>query len=235
MRVAIIDDSEYDASRLESYLTRFQKESGACISTVRFPDANAFLADYLPSWDLVIMDIDLPTVNGVEAARLLRKTDHDVVLMFVTNMPQYALYGYEVEAVDYVLKPVSYQDFVLKLHKANRYIIRNRDARLSLRTSDGVVVVSVRDIQYVESVLHYLTYHTTRQNYKVRGTMGAAEAELETYHFARCNASFLVNLRYVEAIEKNDVLVAGERLRISRGKRNEFLNRFTQFLGGMEP
>lgn len=235
MRVAIVDDSAQDAAQLSEYLARFQSESGITAETVSFSDARDFLSGYSCNWDLVILDIDMPGMNGVEAARLLRKTDPNVVLMFATNMPQYALCGYEVEAVDYVLKPVSYPDFALKLRKAGRYILRNRDERLSLHTTDGVVNLSVREILYVESMLHYLVYHTVRQDYRVRGTMGAAEAELEGHQFARCNTSYLVNLRYVEAIEKEDVLVAGVRLRMSRGKRSSFLNRFTQFLGGMEP
>ncbi|MGM9538950.1 MAG: LytR/AlgR family response regulator transcription factor [Candidatus Onthomonas sp.] len=233
MRVAIVDDSVQDAAQLSEYLTRFQSESGIMTETVSYSDARAFLSDCC-NWDLVILDIDMPGMNGVEAARLLRKTDSNVVLMFVTNMPQYTLCGYEVEAVDYVLKPVSYPDFALKLRKAGRYILRNRDERMSLHTADGVVSLSVREILYVESMLHYLVYHTVCQDYRVRGTMGAAEAELESHQFARCNASYLVNLRYVEAIEKEDVLVAGVRLRMSRGKRSTFLNRFTQFLGGMK-
>lgn len=235
MRVAIIDDSKQDATRLEGYLTRFQTENSVSVSAAHYSDARAFLSDYHYNWDLVIMDIDMPGINGVEAARLLRKNDTNVVLMFVTNMPQYALCGYEVEAVDYVLKPVAYQDFALKLCKARRYIQRNQDDKLTLHTTGGEVQLSLREVFYVESMLHYLLYHTDRQDYKTRGTMSEAEKQLRPHQFVRCNTSYLVNLRHVEAIERDDVLVAGTRLKISRGKRREFLDGFTRFLGGIEP
>lgn len=233
MRIAIVDDSQLDVKRLNDYLKRFAEENSLSVQPIAYSNAEQFLADYQFNFDLVIFDIDMPHINGVEAARLLRKKDTNVVLMFVTNMPQYALCGYEVEAVDYVIKPIAYSEFSLKLHKALRYIQRNQDDRITLRTADAFVTLSIREILYVESYLHYLTYHTLRQTYRVRQTLSEAEKSLEKGQFARCNASYLVNLHYVESIEKENVVVAGVSLKISRGKRAEFLNHFNRFLGGI--
>lgn len=233
MQVAIVDDMPRDAQRLETYLHRYAQESNTQVDPVLFHDGMEFLEHYRPVYDLVIMDIDMPGLSGVDTARCLRESGDRVVLMFVTNMPQYALAGYEVEAVDYVLKPVSYQDFALKLCKARRYIHLNRDTQIPLQTADGVVSLSVSDILYVESSLHYLVYHTLERDYRVRGSMAQVELTLPAAQFARCNASFLVNLRHVKAIEKEDVVVGERRLKVSRGKRLEFMDRFTRYLGGM--
>lgn len=233
MQIAIVDDSGRDAEHLEKYLHRFSEEADQAVQIRHYPNAEQFLSGYRFGCDLVIMDIDMPGRNGIEAARVLRRTDPDVVLMFVTNMPQYALAGYEVEAVDYVLKPVAYQDFALKLRKALRYIRRNRDEKIALQTTEGVVRLSVKEITYVESMLHYLTYHTEVRDYRVRQTMEEAERNLRPFLFARCSKSFLVNLRYVRAIEKDDVVVNTVRLKMSRGKRKEFVDSFAQFLGGV--
>lgn len=234
MLVAIVDDVPQDAQRLEKYFRRYNEETGSEYQPVRYPNAAEFLECRDISFDLIVMDIDMPGINGVEAARQLRKRGDGTVLMFVTNMPQYALAGYEVEAVDYVLKPVSYQDFALKLRKARRYIQRNRDAQVALRTPDGVTALAVSEILYVESSLHYLTYHLIDQDLRVRGAMGDAEELLPPQQFARCNSGYLVNLRHVEMIDKEDVVVGGKRLKMSRGKRLEFMDRFTRYLGGME-
>ena len=121
----------------------------------------------------------------------------------------------------------------MKLRKAGRYIQRGQDTRLALQTAEGVVTLSVSALLYVESELHYLTYHTTQGSCRVRGSLRDAEAALPAAQFARCNASFLVNLRHVEAIEKQNVVVGGERVKMSRGKRLEFMDRFTRYLGGM--
>lgn len=233
MLIAMVDDSLEDVNRLKEYLERYGMETGTKNKSWYFSDAESFLESNHSRFDLVIMDIDMPGINGVDAARQLRKKGNGIVIMFVTNMPQYALAGYEVEAVDYVLKPLSYQDFALKMQKASRYVQRNRDAAIALQTTDGLVSVQASDILYVESVLHYLMYHTTNGTWKVRGSMTQAEKELVSLRFARCNSGFLVNLRHVQAIEKEDVVVGQERLKISRGKRLEFMNAFTRYLGGM--
>lgn len=233
MRIAMVDDSIKDVNRLKAYLDRYGQETGAKHESWYFPDAETFLHSGPGKFDLVIMDIDMPGINGVDAAREIRREGNDLVIMFVTNMPQYALAGYEVEAVDYVLKPLSYQDFALKMQKASRYVQRNRDAVITLQTVDGVVSVQTSEILYVESALHYLLYHTEKGSWKVRGSIAQAEQELGPLRFARCNSGFLVNLRHVQAIEKEDVLVGSHRLKISRGRRLEFMNAFTRYLGGM--
>lgn len=233
MRIAMVDDSLEDVNRLKAYLDRYGLETGTKHESQYFSDAESFLRGGPNRFDLVIMDIDMPGINGVDAARQLRQEGDDIVIIFVTNMPQYALAGYEVEAVDYVLKPLSYQDFALKMQKASRYVQRNRDVAIMLQTVDGVVSVKASEILYVESVLHYLVYHTVQGDWKVRGSIAQAEKELVPLRFARCNSGFLVNLRHVQAIEKEDVLIGGQRLKISRGKRLEFMNAFTRYLGGM--
>lgn len=234
MLVAIVDDSPQDAQRLEAYFRRYREETGGEYRTTLYPSAADFLQCRDTAFDLIVMDIDMPGINGVDAARRLRERGDETVLMFVTNMPQYALAGYEVEAVDYVLKPVAYQDFALKLRKARRYIQRGRDAQVALHTPEGVIPLTVSEILYVESSRHYLTYHLVDREIQVRGSMGEAEAQLPSQQFARCNSGYLVSLRHVEAIDREDVVVGGQRLKISRGKRLEFMNRFTRYLGGME-
>ena len=233
MLIAMVDDSLEDVNRLKEYLERYGMETGTKNKSWYFSDAESFLESNHSRFDLVIMDIDMPGINGVDAARQLRQKGNGIVIMFVTNMPQYALAGYEVEAVDYVLKPLSYQDFALKMQKASRYVQRNRDVAITLQTADCVVSIQVSEILYVESMLHYLMYHTTQGSWKVRGSIAKAEKELSPLRFVRCNSGFLVNLRHVKSIEKEDVLIGDHRLRISRGKRMEFMNAFTRYLGGM--
>lgn len=235
MRVALVDDSLDDASLLEKYLQQYCREKSLTCTHVHYKSGTDFLEHYQPRFDLVIMDIDMPGISGVDAARRLRADGDNVVLMFVTNMPQYALAGFEVEAVDYILKPVTYQTFALKLERALRFVLRNREEQLALRTAEGLVSVSTADILYVESVLHYLIYNTVNGEHKVRGTMAQAEKELQPFRFARCSSGLLVNLRYVKSIEKEDVVLGDVRLKMSRGKRLEFMNAFTRYLGGIEP
>lgn len=234
MRVAIVDDVPSDAKRLEAYLRRYQEETGTEFQPEVYPSAERFLAEYAGRVELIIMDIDMPGINGVEAAQRLRAQGDEVALMFVTNMPQYALQGYSVDAIDYVLKPVAYTDFAMKLRKAERYIRRMQTVSLLLQTTEGrSVAVDSSEVFYVESSLHYCIYHTAQGDFRVRSSMTQAEAGLPASQFARCNTCYLVNLQKVREIGRDDVLVGTARLKISRGKRLEFLQRFTKYVGGM--
>ena len=183
---------------------------------------------------MILRDIDRPGLNGIDTARAIRKVDEKVVLMFVTAMPQYALTGYEVDAIDYIIKPVAYPDFALKLKKALRYVKQVKaDEPVVLPTKEGLVTLNISEIYYVESALHYCIYHTKDKEYRVRENISAVEQRLSPFGFARCNAGYLVSLKHVKAIIKDDVIVGDYTLKISRSKKASFTEKFTKTLGGL--
>ena len=234
MEIAIVDDSVDEQKKLEEYLKRFAGDENSDFTIRLFTSGNDFLAKFQGQFDLILMDIDMPDINGIDTAKSLRKKDPNVVLMFVTNMPQYALAGYEVDAIDYVIKPVFYADFALKLKKAIRYVNQNIGKKnIVLHTPEGMVSLNISEILYVESELHYLIYHTLDASYRVRESMKVAEQKLAPYYFTRCNMSYLVNLKHVKAIIKDDVQVENQLLKISRGKKASFMEQFTRLLGGL--
>ena len=234
MRIAMIDDNDDDRKMIRSFLERFFEESQDSFLIEEYDNALDFLEQYAFTYDFIIMDIDMPKLSGVDAAKELRKKDPNVTLMFVTNMPQYSMEGYSVEALDYVLKPLSYPDFRLKMLKAKRYIARNQDTKLTLHTTTDIIVVNASDIFYVESQLHYLYYHTKRGVYKVRGKLSEVEDILYPCHFARSGGSYLVNLSHLEKINGNELTIAGEVLPISRRMKPQLLETFTKYVGGMK-
>lgn len=231
MRIAIVDDDARDRAQILACLKQYFSGGTACETTV-FEDAVSFLAGYRYEFDFIILDIDMPGLSGIDAAKHLREKDPNVTLMFVTNMPQYAIEAYSVEAMDYVLKPISYPDFALKMKKAERYIARSADAPLVLQTGTGTVQRMVSEILYVESVKHYLYYHTASESFRVRGKLSEAEARLRPYHFARSSESYLVNLAHLKSMEDSDIIVGAARLPVSRRCRSEFLSAFTRYRGG---
>lgn len=233
MKIAIVDDQSRDVIHLEKYFKKYFLEIERDYQVETFSDATSFLTSYTPDFDFVIFDIDMPEINGIDAAKQLRETDPDIVLMFVTNMPQYALDGYSVDAIDYVLKPLSYPDFRLKMQKAMRYIVQDQDPRISINTVNGYRCFHASDIYYIESQLHYLIYHTKNGEFKTRSTLNDIETKLTPCHFARCSVSYLINLKYLESIHGHNILVQGTLLRISRTKKNAFLSTFTKYMGGL--
>lgn len=234
MNIAVVDDNLNDRKMILDYLSQFFNESGEDYTTSTFEDGVSFLKDYSFSYDFIIFDIDMPQMSGIDAAKELRKKDSNVTIMFVTNMPQYALEGYSVEAVDYVLKPLSYPDFRLKMKKATRYILRNSVKKVTINTTEeGLITVDSSDIYYVESKLHYIYYHTKKGIYKMRAKLTEVEDILLPYHFARSGGSFLINLAYLEKIDGNEIVVADETLPLSRRMKASLMSAFTKYIGGI--
>lgn len=234
MNIAVVDDNLNDRKMILDYLSQFFNESGEDYTTSTFEDGVSFLKDYSFSYDFIIFDIDMPQMSGIDTAKELRKKDSNVTIMFVTNMPQYALEGYSVEAVDYVLKPLSYPDFRLKMKKATRYILRNSVKKVTINTTDeGLITVDSSDIYYVESKLHYIYYHTKKGIYKMRAKLTEVEDILLPYHFARSGGSFLINLAYLEKIDGNEIVIAGETLPLSRRMKASLMSAFTKYMGGI--
>ena len=146
-------------------------------------------------------------------------------------MAKYAVKGYEVDAMDFLIKPVEYFNFSLKLAKAIRIQDDENKKYLMLDTSAGMIRVNINEILYVESSLHYVFYHTSKEEYKVRGSMKVVAEALEKYHFAKCNSSFLVNLAKVDKVVDDGAYLNGTVINISRSKKKEFLDALANYYG----
>lgn len=231
-KIAIVEDEAESRATLQSYLKRFQEEKGEACNVVLFHNGMDFISSYKNDYDVVLMDIEMPLLNGMETARKLRKIDETVVLIFITNMAQYAINGYEVDASDFLLKPVGYFTFSLKFAKALRGRERRRDAEFCLETTEGKVRLHLSDIYYVESDKHYNIFHTAQGDYRMRINMKDLEEIFANKNFARCNTSYLVNLAYVSRVKQDVVRVGEYELVISRTKKKSFLDALTVYLGG---
>lgn len=232
-RIAIVEDDRDYQNQLLQYCDKYAKENNEEFQTIVFSDGDGILDNYTANYDVIFMDIQMRLTDGMTTAKEIRKYDEKAIIIFVTNMSQYAIKGYEVGALGYVLKPISYFVFSQELLKALRKIRSESSHSVVLRQEDGMQVIDTRKIIYVESDNHVLTIHTDQGNYEMRGTMKEMEERLSVDSFARCNNSYLVNMRYVRGIVQNDVNVNGEMLPISRPRKKEFIEALTDYLGGM--
>ncbi len=222
-RVAVVDDQASVRTQMESYFERYQQERGERFQISAFQDAAQFLDRYQPEYDLVLMDIDMPGMDGLTAAHRLRKLDPGVVLIFVTNLAQYAINGYEVSAVDFVVKPVSYAKFAFKLERALKLALPKDRPMVLIKTEEGTVAIQRGDITYVEVQGHNLFYHTGEETYRVRGSLKQAEEEFGEMPFFTCNKCYIVNLAFVDAVRENVAVVAGDEIVVSRPKKKAFM------------
>ena len=231
-RIAIVEDEAAVREQLAGYVQRYTRQYGTPFEVTEFADGMEILEDYRPQFDIIFLDIEMPELGGMDAAERIRTVDPDVVLVFVTNMAQYAIRGYEVDALDFVLKPVNYYQFSTKLERALQRIQRRRGGQVALQVSGGVQLLDTDDILYLETRDRLLHYHTATDTWSVRGSLLKAEKDLAAYHFARCNQCYLVNLRHVRGVQDDLVQVGEERLEISRRQRTAFLAALAAYVGG---
>ena len=232
LHIAVVEDEEEFILQIKEFIDRYQEENFCEIRVSVFKDGASILQGYQPVYDIILLDIEMPRLNGMDAAERIRAMDGDVVLMFITNMAKYAIRGYSVGALDFVMKPVNYYTFSMKLTRAVKKVHKKEDQQILLNLPDRVKKLEVKQIFYVEVQNRMLHYHTDEGEYVLRGTMQSAEKQMEPYPFAKCSYWYLVNLMHVSEVHKNIALVAGSRLEISRRNKTSFLGALTEYVGG---
>lgn len=229
-RIAIIEDNSRDLDQILSFLSHYQQEHSISFSITSFKDPMKFLSEYRSDYDLVFMDIELPPFNGVDIARRLREIDSVVALVFITNMEQCAVNGYEVDALDFVVKPINYYRFSSMMAKALRNIAKRAEKEILIRSASRIARLPISQVYYVEVRDHLLIYHSTQGNLESWGKLSDIEKELIDYDFVRCSSSYLVNLRHIISVDGDTVNIAGDKLPISQRRRKAFYNSVTNYL-----
>lgn len=232
--IAIVEDDRAYAEKLQGYLEQYGVEHQVELRFRNFYDGLAFLDGYRSDFDILLMDIEMPMLDGMSAARRIRKVDPHVVIMFITSMAQYAVKGYEVGALDFMLKPVSYTIFSHKLQKAIRLAERNRQAYLLLPVNGVQLRVSIPSILYAEVSGHHLQIHTETETLCTSLPLKKLEAEVANHPFAKCNQCYLVNLCHVEEFRGDAVVIGGHTLQVSRPRRKDFQMALANYYGGIQ-
>lgn len=233
IRIGVVEDDSASIDRLLSHLDRFQREHGERFHIGAFRDGRDIIEDYRPDWDILLLDIQMERVDGMTAARRIREVDSEVLILFVTSSPQFAISGYEVDALSYLLKPVTYPVFDQELARCLVRLRRRERRHILFSSSDGDRHrIDVADVLYLESAKHHVIIHTLDGDHVVVTTLKSMEAELADEDFFRCNSGYLVNLRHVTGVEGNDCRVrGGVRLQVSRPRKKDFLAALAAYIG----
>ena len=230
-KVLVVEDDPAERELLKGLLARFSTEHGPALGVELLPSALEFV-NSRRACDLVLMDIDMPGINGLEAAEIFRSYDAQTPLIFVTNLAQYAVRGYSVDALDFVVKPVEYHDFELRMVRALRVMRRNAVETVGLPTQDGVRVVPVSNVVFVDLARHDVQYHLTGgEVLGKRGSLRAVEERLAQKGFLRISSGCLVNMGQIVRIGQESVHVStGEELFFSRSQRRRALEELANFM-----
>ena len=219
MRIAVIDDQPADRDYIAALVTRWAKDRDTAVTTVPFPSAESFLFAYSEDkdFDILLLDIEMSGEDGITLAKRLRREGCAAEIVFVTSHFELAGEGYEVDALHYLVKPVSQEKLSAVLTKAaDRLTAAPPSVVIS---SEGETVrLTERELLYAEAFLHYLVLHTKERDYRIKETLGDFAGRLSE-DFFRIHRSVLVNLRRIVKITRSDVtLDSGDVLPVARGK-----------------
>ena len=205
-RAAICDDSTTDAEFVGSILHQWAAERGIEVESERFASADAFLFRYAEdkSFDLLLLDVEMPGTDGVTLAKTVRQENEAVQIVFITGYSDYIAEGYDVAALHYLVKPVSWEK-------------HRRNARcLNLELSGELVRLPLYEVRYLDVYQNYVTVHA-RQDYTVKRTLGEFEAQLDE-GFLRVGRGMILNLKQIRRVTKKEVVLAdGTALPLPRG------------------
>ena len=229
-RVALVEDDPVCRRQIEEYLARYTRETGEEFSTQVFSDGQDILRDYRAEYDIILMDIQMEHMDGMTAAEEIRKLDCEVVIVFITSLASYAIKGYAVDALDYIVKPVSYYVFSQSLRRALERIHRRTRTYLLVNYKNIAQKIDSSGIYYIEVDGHNLVFHTADGSITAPGAMRDVEARLADSPFFRCNKGYLVNMAHVDGVVEDDAVVHGVRLQISRAKKRAFLDALNRYI-----
>lgn len=228
-----VEDDESQEETLRGHVERYARETGTELA-LDWRRSAFDLSELGGRYDLVFLDIDLPGISGMDAARELRRTDDGTQIVFVTNLAQYALRGYEVDALDFVVKPVAYYDFRLRMDRAVSTLARMGRRSVSVPTQGGVRVLLAGDVVAVDVRNHDVNYHLTDgSTFTTRLTLKEAEAGLAGSTFVRVSHACLANMAHIDSIDGDCLHMSdGEELYFSRARKREGMAIIARYLNG---
>lgn len=221
-RIAICDDEEEQGRAVSAMISKWSSLSGHACRVGFFPSAEAFLFEYEEekAWDILLLDIEMKEISGIELAKRIRREDKRMEIIFLTSHFEFIGEGYEVDALHYLVKPIPEKKLMAVLSKAADRLSAEPTSVVILCDGETVRLYET-DIVYVESFLHYISIHTKEREYKIKESISTFAGKLSA-DFYRVHRSYLVSLKYITRISRTCVTIeGGTELPLARGKYDE--------------
>lgn len=231
LKIAILDDEEVFRQNAVSALKRFSDEQHVHLEWNIFSDPILFLDKYKPGFDLLLIDIQMPHIDGMHVAEKIRETDAHIQIVFITVMASMAVHGYAVDAVDFIVKPIRYGSFESMMKKVLRRQMP-QDESVIVKTPEGLTRISTNDILYMEVRDHRVLYHLPDRTIETWSSLRAERSKLPEVPFAQCSNEIIVHLKYVKNVTGTEVQLDSMALPLSRARKKAFTEQLIRYYGG---
>ncbi len=228
LRIAVCDDSSSDIASVVKHLKRLEQELSIQMEIAVFQSAESLLVAYPQHADMLILDVQMGKMSGIELARTIRRQDKTVSIIFMSNYLQYAVEGYSVNAFRYLLKPLNQTQFDYEVRDLLVSLERDKQKTILLKTRSAQYAASPQDILYIETLpKKHLRFHFQNDHMDIPGLIGTWETWLASQEFFRAHNAYLINLSYVRKIDGDCVIITnGETLPVSRRRKKELCDAF---------
>lgn len=227
-RIAICDDEQNQIEYITSIVASWSAHEGHGCEIRTFASAEAFLFEYEEdkAYDILLLDVEMKNMNGIELAKRIRKDNNRAEIIFITSHFEFVGEGYEVDALHYLIKPISVEKLTQVLTKAAEKLSVEPPS-VVISCEGETVKLYESDILYVESFLHYIVIHTKDNEYKIKENISVFENKVSDV-FYRIHRSYLVSLKYITRISRTSVNIGNTELPLSRGKYDDINRAFIQ-------
>lgn len=227
-RIAICDDEQDQIDHIASMVSAWSVQNGYPSEVITFTSAEAFLFAYEDNktYDILLLDVEMKDITGIELAKRIRRENKRAEIIFITSHFEFIGEGYEVDALHYLIKPVSEEKLTQVLNKAVEKL-SVQPPSVVINCNGETVKLFETDIVYIESFLHYILIRTRDKEYKIKERISAFEQKLSD-DFYRIHRSYLVSLKHITRISRTSVTVGNTELPLSRGKYDDINRAFIE-------
>lgn len=234
VNIAICDDEKIQVELLKKYVLNWADEKNIKVTIEAFYSGESFEFSWSMDkrYHILLLDIQMSGLNGVELARKIRKEDSIINIIFITAIPDYIGAGYDVEAINYLIKPIGEKKLYECLDRAIQRIPKE-DKAILIEEEREIIRVLQNDILYIEAFSHSIEINTIDGKHTTRKNIGTIEKELDENIFAKCHRSYIVGLRHVKKIAKDNLeLDNGDIIPVSRRQYSKTNMAFIEYYRG---